>query len=92
MHSKFQFIDLKGRERLGDRCVNERIILRIHLKRVRCEGLGVDSCGSSYCALMGSCEDGDEHLYSIKGENFFITFSRKYFYMDLITKYVRGQK
>jgi hypothetical protein len=60
----------EGKRPLVDLDVDGRIILKWILGN-RMEGCGLDSSGSEYGPVAGSCKHGDEPSGSIKGGEFF---------------------
>jgi hypothetical protein len=68
-NTKFWLESLKGRDHSKDEDVDERIILRWIFWKYGF-GYGLDSCGSGWEPVMGSCEHCNEPSGSIKGGGF----------------------
>jgi len=71
MQTKLSSKNLTGRDHLKDQGADGRILLKRIIKKMRVWERGLDSVSSGYSTVLGSCEQGNEHLGPIKSGAFF---------------------
>jgi hypothetical protein len=67
MHTKFWTENMKGGDHMEDPGIDEKILEWILGKQGKCV---LDSSGSGYGMMVGSCEHGNEPIGSIKSREF----------------------